>query len=101
MGDQIDVVRVLRQPAWVDGDRRCLVLVADEGDAGVGRIDHDAHHRRRGRVEVRAFAQVGEEERIDYPLALRRGQGATGVLVVQRHAVAGQLRIERLGLAET
>ena len=28
------------------------------------------------------------------------GQGATGVLVVQRHAVAGQLRIKGLGLAE-
>eukprot|EP00975_Prorocentrum_lima_P023828 5015013-Prorocentrum_lima.AAC.1 len=57
MGDQVDVVGVLRQPTRIDGDRCRLVLVTDEGDPGVGRIDHDAHHRWRGRVEVRTFAQ--------------------------------------------
>ncbi|MNI60647.1 hypothetical protein D3C73_1158760 [compost metagenome] len=98
MGHQIDVIRVLGQPARIDGDGAGLVLVADESDAGVRRIDHDAHFVRRGRAEVRTLAQVGEVERIDDALAHRRGQRAGSILVIQRYPVTADLAIKGLGL---
>lgn len=44
MGDQVDVVGVLCQLIWVDGDCCGLVFVIDEGDFGVVWVDYDVYY---------------------------------------------------------